>query len=88
MKPIKDKVLVKPIKGSSVSEGGIVVPETAMKPSNKVLIVEVGQGTSAKPMKLKKGQVGYRVKDYSMLDVHIEGELHYLLTQDSIIAVQ
>lgn len=87
MKPIKENILVKPFESDDVSDGGILVPGSFKKPSNKVLVVEVGQGTKKKPMNLKPGDIGYRVKDWG-LEVLISGELHYIMNQDAIIAIQ
>lgn len=88
MKPLRDNVLVKSVKGSQTTESGLYIPESAMKPSNKVKVVEVGNGTAGRPMRWKKGDIGYRVKDWSMLEVEIDGELHFLMGQDALIAKQ
>ena len=87
MKPILNNVLVKPFPPSDITEGGIFVPDSVKKPSNKVLIVEVGTGTRTKPMHLKKGQIGYRVKDWGT-EIDIKGEKHYLMDASAIIALQ
>lgn len=87
MIPVRQNVLVKPYPSSEVSTGGIFVPDTAKTPSNKVHIVAVGTGTPNKPMKLKAGQTGYRVKDWGDSFL-IDGELHYLMEQSAIIALQ
>lgn len=86
MTPVRTNILFKPFPGDEKSEGGIIVPLSAQKPSNKGVIVKVGKGTKAKPMKLKEQQVGYRVKDWGT-EVLINGELHYLMDQDAILAV-
>jgi co-chaperonin GroES (HSP10) len=85
MTPIRNQVLVRPLPTEEVSEGGIFVPLSARKPSNKVMIVKTGNGTKDRPMNLKKGQVGYRVKDWGM-DVMIDGELHFIMDSGAILA--
>ena len=55
--------------------------------SNRVKIVSVGNGSKEKPMLLKEGQIGFRVKDWGE-PILIDGEKHYLMTQQSIIALQ
>lgn len=87
MKPIRNFVLVKPFPPDEVSEGGIFVPESARAENNKVHIVAVGEGTVKRPMNLKAGQVGYRVKDWGT-PVEIEGEKHYLMDNSAIIAIE
>ena len=87
MKPIRTQVLVKPFPSEEKSEGGIFVPDTAKKPSNKVKIVAVGNGFKNKLMLLKEGQTGFRVQDWGQ-EVLIDGELHFLMEQSAIIAAQ
>ena len=87
MQPIRTNVLAKPYPPDTLSEGGIFVPESARSESNKMLIIAVGNGTKDRPMKFKEGQTIYRVKDWGT-PVDIEGERHYLMDQDSILAVE
>jgi chaperonin GroES len=87
MTPIRENVLVKPFQSEEITEGGIFVPEKCREISDKVLIVEVGSGTKAKPMHLKKGDIGYRVKGWGE-EIEINGEKHYIMNQSAIIALQ
>lgn len=87
MKPIGQYVLVKPYPSNDKTEGGLFVPESVQTPSNKVYVVEVGNGSPKKPMLLEKGQTGFRVKDWGEPYI-IDGELHFMMTQQSIIALQ
>ncbi len=87
MKLIKTKILVKPFPPDEESEGGILVPESARGISNKVLVVETGEGTVKEPMRLKKGDTAFKVKDWKgEIEVTIGGELHYIMEQSAIIA--
>ncbi|HRP30451.1 MAG TPA: co-chaperone GroES [Agriterribacter sp.] len=88
MQPIREIVLFKPMKGADRSEGGIIVPESFQRISDKGIIVAVGCGSKRKKMMLKPGQTAYRVHGWSAAEVEIDGELHYLLNQDAIIALQ
>lgn len=85
MTPLKTQILCKPYPSDEMSIGGIIVPETARGVSNKVLIVKVGSGTKEKPMHLKEGDTGHRVRDWGC-EVMIDGELHFLMDQEAIIA--
>lgn len=87
MKPIKENILVKPFPSDEITESGILIPESCRGVSNMVLIVEVGDGTKEKPMYLKKGDVGFRVKDWGE-EIEINGEKHYIMNQSAIIALQ
>lgn len=87
MKPIRNKILVKPFPADEQSEGGIFVPESARTISNKVLVVDTGNGTAKEPMRLKKGDTGFKVKDWKgEIEVLVGGELHYIMEQSAIIA--
>ena len=85
MKPIRNKILVKPFPSDEESDGGIIVPLSAREVSNKVLIVGVGNGTKDEPMRLKKGDVGFRVKNWGE-EIIIDGEKHYMMEQSAILA--
>lgn len=89
MRLLKNKILVKPFPSDEQSEGGIFVPLSAREVSNKVLIVEVGEGTKKKPMRLKKGQTGFRVKGWKgalEAELEINGEPHFIIEEADILA--
>lgn len=83
MIPVKKNILFKPFVGDEKSEGGLFVPEIFRKPSNKGVVVEVGGSVTT----VKKGDVGFRVKDWGQ-EVSINGELHFLMDESAIIAKQ
>jgi chaperonin GroES len=87
MQPIRNYILVKPFPPDEVSEGGIFVPESARKESNKVNVIAVGRGTKERPMRLKAGQVAYRIKEWGT-PIDLEGERHYILEDAAILATE
>ncbi len=87
IQPIRDNVLVKPYPSNEISEGGLLIPESAREVNNKVKVVAVGNGVAGKPMKLKVGDSGYRVKAWGQ-EILVDGELHFLMSQDAILALQ
>lgn len=86
MTPVRNQILFKPFPPDEISTGGIYVPESAREVNNKGTIVKVGKGTKERQMKLKEGQIGYRVKEWGT-EVLIDGELHFLMDEGAIIAV-
>jgi chaperonin GroES len=86
MIPLHSQILFKPYPSDEISTGGIIVPESARQVNNKGTIVKVGKGTKGSPMKLKEGQTAFRVKAWGT-EVIIDGESHYLMDQDAILAV-
>ena len=86
MTPIRNQILFKPDPPDAVTESGLIIPESARKVSNKGTIVKVGNGTAARPMKFREGQRGIRVQDWGT-DVIVDGELHFFMDMDSILAI-
>lgn len=85
IKPIKNKVIVKPYPSDEFSEGGIIVSEAHREVSNKMRVVAVGNGTKITPMQFKEGDTVFRVKGVGE-EIEIEGELHFCVEQSWLIA--
>jgi chaperonin GroES len=85
MKPVKNKVLVKPFPSDELSEGGIIVSEAHRAISNKMEVIAVGNGTNKTPMQFKEGDIVFRVKECGD-EVDIKGEMHLLVEQAWLIA--
>jgi chaperonin GroES len=85
IRPIKNKVLVKAFKEDEISSGGIIVPESMRKEGSRVEIVAVGSGTPKRPMKLKPGMIGFRVKEWGS-PVEENGQLYYIMEDNEILA--
>lgn len=81
MKAYGKNILVKPFPPPEFSEGGLIVPDSAKKPSNKVKVVSIGE----KVTRVKEGQTGWRVKDWG-LDVLVDGELHFIMNEAAILS--
>lgn len=86
MTPIRNQILFKPFPPEEKSLGGIFVPESARQVNNKGTIVSVGNGTKARPMIFKPGTNAIRVRDWGE-DVLIDGDLHFIMDMDSILAI-
>ena len=86
VKPVRNQIVFKPFQGDAVTAGGIIVPDNVRGESNKGEIVAVGNGTKSRPMKLKSGEIGFRVKDWGE-PIDINGERHYLMEDKAIIAL-
>lgn len=83
MKAYGKNIIVKPYPASEFSEGGLIVPDSVKKPSNKVLITSIG----GKVTKVKEGQSGFRVKLWGQ-EVLIDGELHFIMDEAAVIATE
>jgi chaperonin GroES len=87
VKPLNNKILFKPFSGDEITEGGIIIPDTVRGESNKGTIVAVGNGTEIRPMKLKAGMIGYRVKDWGE-PIEENGERYYIMEDKAILALE
>lgn len=85
--PIKNQVMVKCFPPDEMSLGGIYVPDSVKKDSNRVRIVATGMGTQKRPMNLKAGQIGYRVMNWG-LEFEEKGEKYYVMDMDAILATE
>jgi chaperonin GroES len=55
IKPIGERVLIKPIKEEEVTSGGIYIPESAQKDKKEWTVVAVGTFEDGKDLPLKEG---------------------------------
>lgn len=87
IQPIRTQILFRPLPADEMTLGGLFVPESARQVNNKGTIVSVGNGTKDRPMKLKPGMTGIRVRDWGC-DVIVDGQLHFIMDMDAIIALE
>lgn len=81
MKAYGKNILVKPFPPPEFSDGGLIVPDTVKKPSNKVRVISIGGNVT----RVKEGQTGWRVKDWGV-DVLVDGELHFIMNEAAILS--
>lgn len=82
-----DNILFKPFPPLEKTEGGLFVPDSYKEENNKGAIVAVGRGTAKKPMRVKVGDIGFRVKGWGE-PIQKDGELYYIMSQDAILALE
>ncbi len=91
VKPLADRVLVRPLEAKEVTKGGIVIPDTAKEKPQEGEIVAVGEGRKTDDGKvialsLKKGDKVLYGK-YSGTEINIDGEEYLIIREDDILAV-
>lgn len=91
LRPLRDKVVVKPSDADEKSAGGIFLPDAAKKKPQEGTIIAVGTGRilddgTIKPLSV---QVGDKVvySKYGGTEVKLEGSDYVLLDEDQIFAV-
>ncbi|HHW18225.1 MAG TPA: co-chaperone GroES [Firmicutes bacterium] len=92
LKPLADRVVVKPVQAEEKTKGGIVLPDTAKEKPQEGEVVAVGpgrvleNGTKLAP----EVKVGDRViySKYSGTEVKIEGEEYLIIRESDILAIK
>ena len=92
LRPIGDKVIVKPKPEEEKTSGGIILPDTAKEKPHEGTVIAVGPGEvlengERKPMAVKKGDTVIYSK-YGGTEVTVECVEYIILDQDSIYAIR
>lgn len=86
IKPLADRVLVKPAPAEEKTLGGIIIPDTAKEKPLQGTILAAGNGTKDEEMVLKAGDTVLYGK-YSGTEVELEGEKYLIMRQSDVLAV-
>ncbi len=90
VQPIRNQILLKPFRGDEFTAGGIVVPDSFRKESDKCEVVSVGGGTKTHSMKFKAGDIVFRVAEWGE-PIEENGVRYYLvdpIRDNAILAKQ
>ncbi len=85
IKPIGERVLIKPMKEEEKTAGGIYIPETAKEQKKQGVVVEIGTGDDDKELPVQKGDL-IIYTGYSTEDLEIDGEEYLIINVSDIIA--
>jgi chaperonin GroES len=91
IKPLADRVVVKPMPADEKTKGGLYVPDTAKERPQQGEIVAVGPGRITDegkkiPIELKVGDKVLYGK-YSGTEVNIDGEEYLIMRESDIFAI-
>jgi chaperonin GroES len=91
VKPLADRVLVKPLEAEEKTTGGIIIPDNAKEKPQKGEIVAVGEGKISDSgqkieMSLKKGDNVLYGK-YSGTEISIEGDDFLIMRESDVLAI-
>lgn len=91
LKPLADRVVVKPAEAEEKTAGGIILPDTAKEKPIEGTVVAVGPGKTSDDGKLIKPEVkvGDRVLygKYSGTEVTIDGEEYLIMRESDIFGI-
>ena len=91
IKPLSDRVVIKPAEPDEKVQGGIIIPDTAKEKPQKGKIVAVGPGKASETgeiisMEVKVGDMVLYGK-YSGTEVTIDKEDYLIVRESDILAV-
>jgi chaperonin GroES len=86
IKPLADRVLVKPASAEEKTASGIIIPDSAKEKPLKGEVLATGNGTKDEEMILKKGDNVLYGK-YAGTEIDIEGEKYLIMRQSDILAI-
>jgi chaperonin GroES len=92
VKPLEDRVVVKPSTEEERTKGGIVLPDTAKERPQEGEVIAVGPGKLLEsgeraPMDVKPGDKVIFAK-YGGTEIKIDGEEYMILRQSDILAIK
>ncbi|HZO90212.1 MAG TPA: co-chaperone GroES [Chthonomonadaceae bacterium] len=92
LRPLGDKVVIKPSEEEEKTAGGILLPDTAKKKPQEGKVVAVGKGRTledgtVKPLAVKVGDTVIYSK-YGGTEVTLEGQDYVILDEDQIFAIR
>lgn len=91
LKPLADRIVVKPSQSEETTAGGIVLPDSAQEKPQRGEVLAVGPGKvldngKVAPMDVKVGDVVYYAK-YGGTEIKVGVDELVILRQDDVLAV-
>ncbi|MEY2599626.1 MAG: hypothetical protein RLZZ142_1885 [Verrucomicrobiota bacterium] len=91
IRPLGDRVLVKPIEEQEVKKGGIIIPDTAKEKPQEGEVIAVGTGKRDESGKLieftvKKGDK-VLISKYGGTEIKVNGAVHLIIREDDILGI-
>ncbi len=86
MKPINDRVVVKPAEAEEKTEGGIIIPDTAKEKPQRGEVVAVGPGKDGNLMNVAEGDIVLYGK-YAGTEFQYKGVDYLVMREDDILII-
>lgn len=86
MKPINDRVVVKPAAAEEKTAGGIIIPDTAKEKPQRGEVIAVGPGKDGIKPTVKKGDTVLYGK-YAGQELSYEGADYLIMREDDILVI-
>ncbi len=86
VKPLADRVLIKPAPAEEKTIGGIIIPDSAKEKPLKGEVLAVGNGTKDEEMVLKVGDHVLYGR-YAGTELELDGEKYLIMRQSDVLAI-
>jgi chaperonin GroES len=91
VRPLADRVLVKPIEAAETKKGGIIIPDTAKEKPQEGEVVALGTGKRDEEGKViaftvKKGDK-VLISKYGGTEIKIDGDNYLIMREDDILGI-
>jgi chaperonin GroES len=92
LKPLGDRVVIRPAAREEVTRGGLVLPDTAKEKPQEGTVVAVGTGRvlddgKRQPLEVKEGDTVVFAK-YSGTELKLEDEDYLIIRESDILAIK
>ena len=91
LKPLADRVIIKPLEAEETTKGGIILPDTAKEKPIEGTVIAVGPGKVSDDGKTVKPEIkeGDKVLygKYSGTEVTVDGEEYLIMRESDIFAI-
>ncbi len=91
LKPLADRVIIKPSEAEEKTKGGIILPDTAKEKPIEGTVVAAGPGKMSEDGKVLKMEVKVGDKvlygKYSGTEVKVDGEEYLIMRETDIFAI-
>ena len=91
VRPLHDRIVVRPMEQEEVTRGGVILPDSAKEKPNRGKVLAVGSGRTTDegkviPLDVKVGDVVLYGK-YSGTEIKLDGQEYMILQERDILAV-
>ena len=86
MKPINDRVVIKPATAEEKTKGGIIIPDTAKEKPQRGEVGAVGPGKEGNLMTVQVGDIVLYGK-YAGQELNYEGQDLIIMREDDILVI-
>ena len=86
IKPLHDRVIVRPAPAEQKTAGGIIIPDTAKEKPQRGVIIAAGPGKKEESLTVKNGDTVLYSK-YAGTEIRIDGEDLLIMRESDILGI-